>query len=229
MINLAIIIPIAPHDNTWEKLWPDIGSLPDNPKIFLIGPRKPDKELPDKLIWIESELGRANQMNRGAEISNCEFLWFLHADSRLSNDTYSALTKALIKNPNDLYYFDLEFLKDGPWLMRLNAIGANMRSHILGIPFGDQGLFLSKKNFDKIGGFPNDVFYGEDHVFVWRAWQKGITVSGANSTLRTSARKYKVNGWLKVTLLHVWLTAKQAWPERKKLKNMRRVKACTKK
>jgi len=224
MKNVGIIIPIAPDENSWEKLWIDLKFLPDDVKIFLVGTKKPTTEIPNKIRWIQSDLGRANQMNKGAEIANCEFLWFLHADSRFSSNTFKSLTEALTKNPNNLYYFDLEFLNDGPWLMFINAIGANIRSHLLGIPFGDQGLFLSKKNFDLIGGFPNDVPYGEDHVFVWRARQNGITVSPANSVIKTSARKYQERGWLKVTLLHLWLTIKQAWPERQKLKSNTRSK-----
>lgn len=219
MKTLSVIIPIAPSDDTWKTLWLDLISIPNDVQIFLVGPKKPAEKLPNRIMWVESEIGRANQMNKGAEISDSEFLWFLHADSRFVKDTFSSLIKSLEKNPNDLYYFDLEFLKDGPWFMFINAIGANIRSHVMGIPFGDQGLFLSKKNFNIIGGFPNDVPYGEDHVFVWRAWQKGITVSPTNAVIKTSARKYKTNGWLKITLLHLWLTLKQAWPEKQKLKN----------
>jgi hypothetical protein len=69
------------------------------------------------------------------------------------------------------------------------------------------------------------VSYGEDHVFVWKARQHGITEKPICDTLYTSARKYKKDGWLKTTFMHQYLWIKQAWPEwvilRKKQKKRR--------
>jgi rSAM/selenodomain-associated transferase 1 len=105
--------------------------------------------------------------------------------------------------------------------MFINEIGCWIRSRLLGLPFGDQGFCLSRIHFERIGGFPEDVAYGEDHVFVWRAKQNGIALKAIKAILKTSARRYRDQGWLKTTLLFYKLWTRQARAERKKLNLMR--------
>lgn len=57
-------------------------------------------------------------------------------------------------------------MNDGPLLSGLNAIGANVRSKVFGLPFGDQGFLIRKEVFTNLGGYPVDCYYGEDHLFV---------------------------------------------------------------
>ena len=106
-------------------------------------------------------------------------------------------------------------------MMYLNSLGVRFRSHVLKTPFGDQGLCIKKSNFIQLGGYPDNLAYGEDHVFVWKSRQNNIEIKPANATIFTSGRKYKANGWLKTTLTHQYLWVKQAWPEWRKLMEMR--------
>ena len=124
-----------------------------------------------------------------------------------------ALITALEAAPDALHYFDLKFLDDGPSLMPVNVLGAYVRSHALGLPFGDQGLCLSRTAFERLGGFDAQVPYGEDHVFVWRAGRQGMPLRCTGVPLYTSARKYQAHGWAPTTLRHLLLTYKQAVPE----------------
>lgn len=168
--------------------------------------------------FISTQKGRGKQLNAGARAAKKEFLWFLHADSRLTRNTFESLCTSLNTNSHALHYFNLEFLKDGPSLMKLNTIGCWIRSHLMGVPFGDQGFCISRKNFRKVGGFPENVKYGEDHLFIWHAKQKGIPLRCTGGTIKTSARKYKDRGWVRTTLSHARLWTKQAFPEWRKLR-----------
>ena len=153
-------------------------------------------------------------MNRGAEQSNGEYLWFLHADSRLVQENYDALNKAIKSNPNALYFFSLYFRKTGvPAIIKLNELGSRLRSSLLGMPFGDQGFCLSRSVYNELGGYPEDVEYGEDHVLAWRARQFGAKMYRVRSKLSTSARKYNQHGWLNLTLRYHYRWVKQAIPE----------------
>lgn len=163
---------------------------------------------------------RACQLNEGARKAERGFLWFLHADSRIEQSSLESLLQSLNGDPEALHYFDLRFLKEGPSLMRLNEIGCRIRSRLMDLPFGDQGFSLSRENFERIGGFPEEVPYGEDHVFVWRARQNRIRVRSTNSPLQTSARKYREQGWWRTTRLHWQMWRRQARPEREKLKRI---------
>lgn len=197
--DISIVIPVGPKEDALEKLLADLR------------PVKKDAEI----ITVKGSQ-RARQLNEGARKATREFLWFLHADSRLSSKTLGALLKSLNNDSHALHYFNLRFLPDGPPLMRINEIGCWIRSRILGIPFGDQGFVLSKENFERIGGCPENVPYGEDHLFIWRARQKGIRLRCTGASLYTSARRYAETGWTKLTWDYARRWTHQAWPEWKK-------------
>ncbi|MGE3714764.1 MAG: glycosyltransferase [Alphaproteobacteria bacterium] len=195
-MKISVIIPLAANENQHQAL---IASLPAQWEI------------------IPSQEGsRAKSLNMGAAKATGDYLWFLHADSTLGEGWLAALKTAIENHPDALLYFDLAFRNDATPLMWLNALGARFRSRILGVPFGDQGFCIRKALFEKLGGFPEGLAYGEDHVFVWRARQAGIKLKPTNATITTSARKYQAHGWAATTFMHQYLWVKQAWPEWRK-------------
>ena len=178
--RVSIIIPIAPDETAHEKLLDDLRPLTAE-------------------IIISSQSSRAKSLNAGAAKARHSFLWFLHADSIVSAENLTELEQALMRRSNALHYFDLAYTEGG--LATLNACGANIRSRFLGLPYGDQGFCVSKTLFEKIGGYPEDEPYGEDLLFVRQAKRKGIKLNRIPSKLKTSARKYHQQGWLKLTTL----------------------------
>lgn len=94
--------------------------------------------------------------------------------------------------------------------MRLNAAGAWIRSHALGLPFGDQGLLLPRRTFERIGGFDPGLARGEDHELVWRLRCAGVPPRPVGAPLFTSARKYAERGWAATTASHLCETWRQA-------------------
>lgn len=228
MVEISVIIPLAPNETAWQSLLSDLATLPDGTEIVFVASEGSAIShetilLPKKDVsFLISTSGRAAQMNAGAKAAKGKFLWFLHADSKFCHDTLSMLLRATQKHPASLLYFDLAFVGDATPLMFLNAWGVRFRSRIFKVPFGDQGFCLERDVFQELGGFPENLPYGEDHVFVWKARQHGVEVQPVCATLYTSARKYKKHGWLKTTLKHQYLWIKQAWPQwiilRKKLR-----------
>lgn len=228
---LSVIIPLAPVETAWCGLAADLAHLPVGSEVILACPFPPKGRLGItenldgrrfRLVWVQTARGRALQLNAGARAARGQYLWFLHADSRLAPhriqarqaaDGIQALLTALREAPAALHYFDLKFLDDGPRLMPVNALGAYVRSHALGMPFGDQGLCLARSAFERLGGFDTRVPYGEDHVFVWKAGRHGIELRCTGAPVYTSARKYRQNGWGPTTLKHLLLTYRQAVPE----------------
>jgi GT2 family glycosyltransferase len=197
MVDISVIIPLYKEEIQHHAL---LASLPQNIEIILT-----------------QENGRAPSLNHGAAKAKGKYLWFLHADSKLAHNTIESLLQAIKKHPDNLLYFDLAFINDASPLMFINEWGCWLRSRIFKTPFGDQGLCINKELFKKIGGFPENLKYGEDHIFIWRARQNGIRINSVGAKIYTSARKYKKYGWLRTTLLHQYLWIKQAIPEWKKL------------
>ena len=160
---------------------------------------------------------RANAMNEGAKRASCDFLWFVHADTQLMLSHIAALKLALENRPDAFHYFDLSYASDGPKAVSLNAFGANIRSRVFGVPWGDQAFCLSKEIFQNLGQYDEDVSYGEDHLLVWRARQKNITLNRLPIAVVSSARYYKDNGWFIGTVKRQYFWIKQAVPELLKL------------
>lgn len=212
---ISVIIPLAHDETEWQALIPLIKDLPKESEIILAVNENAeiDKKKFESVKIVRGESGRAQQMNAGADAAKHKWLWFLHADSRFENGVTSKLVALANENKEALFYHTLKFLDDGPKAMAWNTWAVRWRSDVLKIPFGDQGFFIRKDLFKKLGCYREDLPYGEDHVFVWKTRQEGYPVLGTDTTLFTSARKYQKSGWLNVTAKHVWLTFLQATPE----------------
>ncbi len=213
--RLSIVVPIGPGETAWRRLLDDLQRLPVDVELLLVGVDSAPAELDaragalaGRLRWLRAERGRARQQNAGAAAARGTWLCFLHADSRLDAAAVRALA-TLVERPAALYYFDLGFF-DGPGLLRLNALGANLRSRLLGLPFGDQGLSLPRTEFERLGGFDPALPRAEDHALVWAAHRAGLPVRRLGARLRTSGRRYADAGWLRTTLRFFALTWSQA-------------------
>lgn len=221
--KFAVIIPLAPGELCWGNLVCDLKDLPRGSEVILVGPSAPAGEAPFlpinhlRVSWVRSPLGRAKQLNAGAKSASATILWFLHADTRLPRRWLAGLLAAVARQPNALHYFDLKFADDGPKWMALNAAGVWLRSHVFGMPFGDQGFCISTAAFWALGGFDGKAPYGEDHLLVWAARRHGLPLRPVGDVIVTSARKYADRGWLPTTARHLTLTWQQAWPELKRI------------
>ncbi|WP_417388131.1 TIGR04283 family arsenosugar biosynthesis glycosyltransferase [Gimesia sp.] len=233
--SISVIIPVLQGDDSWQALLADLGAFPESTEFLFIsnGPAPPDLQdqfslygINSRSHWHCTSRGRAIQMNHGAEHAQANYLLFLHADSRISDAAVQQLFHCLELYPEALLYFNLKFRDQSFLLMHLNSWGVYFRSHVLGMPFGDQGLCLPRTLFQKLNGFDEEATYGEDHLLVWAARRHGIRLRCTGADIETSARKYREQGWLKVTVRHLWLTARQAIPQFLLLIKDRILKCC---
>lgn len=215
-------MPVGHRDESWIDLVGELTGLSiEDEVIFVSNEAQIEKikfeiqrhDLAFTSQFVVSQMGRARQMNNAVRAAQNEHLWFLHCDSRLTQDSIPILKKKLALNPRAIYFFDLKFFDDGPDLMWLSELGVLIRSKIFRLPFGDQGFLVSRKNFEFLGGYCEQTPYGEDHLFIWRAHQMGLKISSVGSPIYTSARRYKDFGWRQTTRRHLGLTIKQATPE----------------
>jgi rSAM/selenodomain-associated transferase 2 len=103
---------------------------------------------------IPSPAGRASQMNAGAQQATGDVLLFLHIDTQLP-DGWLVAIQARLQTPVVCWgRFDVRIsgharmLKVVAWMM-------NWRSRVTGIATGDQALFMTRKAFNAVGGFPD--------------------------------------------------------------------------
>ena len=154
---------------------------------------------PTSVKVISAAAGRASQMNAGAAVATGAILLFLHADTRLPIGFDIWVRDCLSKPHVVAGAFRLQI--DGDMAgRRLVEMGVNWRSRLLGLPYGDQGIFLPATVFDEMGGFP-DLQIMEDVALIRRLQRLG-TIAIAKATVITSGRRWQKLGIMKTTWIN---------------------------
>ena len=148
---------------------------------------------------VTGERGRAPQMNRGAQAAAGDVLLFIHADCVLGPDTRDKVMVALEDKKTVGGAFSLR-IRDASWGLKLIAATSNFRARHLGIPYGDQGLFVRRSAFDQVGGYPELPFM-EDVALV-RALRRMGKLVQLNVPITTGRRHWQKLGPLATTLLN---------------------------
>lgn len=131
---------------------------------------------------------RANQMNSAAKYAKGDYLWFVHADAIIHPDSVLRISK----EDCDAGAFKLKFDDDNFWF-RLLAFGSNYRVLSRNIAFGDQGIFVRREVFNKLGGF-KPIPLMEDYEFSMTLKDHKIPFRRIDLPIITSTRRYKKYG-----------------------------------
>ncbi|MDT8328981.1 MAG: TIGR04283 family arsenosugar biosynthesis glycosyltransferase [Roseovarius sp.] len=141
-------------------------------------------------VIVQGAPSRGGQLRRGAKVAAGEWLLFLHADTVLPVGWAKAVSDQMARGGAG--YFRLGF--DATGLMPMLVAGwANLRSRLFGLPYGDQGLLISRDLYDAVGGY-RDMPLMED-VAMARALRGRL--SALPLRVRTSAAKFAREGWLR--------------------------------
>jgi len=145
--------------------------------------------------------GRAPQLNCGARAAAGDILLFLHADCALGLGAGQAIAGALADPAVIGGCFSLR-VDSEETAMRWVGFGSNLRARFLGLPYGDQALFVWRRDFEAAGGF-RDIPLMEDVDLVLRLRRRGRLVC-LPETVTTSPRHWESRGPTLTTLLN-WL------------------------
>ena len=206
--TLSIVIPAGPGDRAWGALLQALPTSPEIERLLVLAECDTVDAVPLATRCLAAPTGRARQINAGLNAARGATVWVLHADSRLAPRTFDAALAFARDGKAAIGWFALGFF-DGPMRMAINAFGANVRSRVFGLPFGDQGLIAPRALFLGLGGFDESVGRGEDHAFVWAARRAGIPLHRLPGRVLTSARRYVERGWWRTTREHLALSWRQ--------------------
>ena len=137
--------------------------------------------------------GRGGQLAAGIAATRAPWLLLLHADTRL-DPGWRAAAADFMEHPlrgTCAGYFRLVLDSAHPWARRLERIVA-WRSRTLGLPYGDQGLLLSRGLLDRIGGM-RPLPLMEDVDLVRRIGRGRLLALDAAAV--TSAARWERDGW----------------------------------
>lgn len=158
--------------------------------------------LPARLI--KTDPGRGGQLAAGGTAATGDWLLFLHADTRLEAGWAAALRTAM-NHPGRAAYFRFALDDDSQPARRLEAMVA-WRCRWLALPYGDQGLFISRALYESLGGF-RPIPLMEDVELIRRIGRARLAALDIRAV--TSAERWRRDGWWgrsarNVTILTLW-------------------------
>jgi len=140
-------------------------------------------------------------MNAGAAASRGDVLLFLHADNWLAPDAADQVRRA-VAEANVLGGAFLQRIDADGWRYRMLERGNAWRVERLWMPYGDQGIFMRRETFARLGGFP-EVRLMEDLLLMrrFRCLSRPVLLPGP---LHVCARRWQQRGVIRQTLRN-WL------------------------
>ncbi len=134
--------------------------------------------------------GRGAQLAAGGEAARGDWILFLHADTELGQGWREAIDAHARRSTRPAC---LRMRLDDPaWQARMIERGVLLRVRLLGLPYGDQGLLVSRIHYSNAGGF-RPLPLMEDVDLVRRLGR--VKMLGANAI--TSAERWRRDGWFR--------------------------------
>jgi rSAM/selenodomain-associated transferase 2 len=157
--------------------------------------------------------GRASQMNAGAAQARGEVLLFLHADTKLPAMADQWVLEAI--GSGSLWgRFDVR-ISGRFWMLHVVAALMNARSRWSGIATGDQAIFVERKAFERMGGFPEQPLM--EDIELSKRLRSVAPPACLRSKVTTSGRRWESRGvWQTIFLMWRlrWLYWRGETPER---------------
>ena len=202
---ISIIIPTL---NSETDLYETLGSLFEGIENNLIreliicdgGSTDKTKFIANEVgaIIVEGSYGRGQQISKGVDKSQGDWILILHADTSLSLDWSVKLLQKIDKN--FAYHFKLKF-KSKSLFARILEYWAQIRSKFLSLPYGDQGFLIHRDLLDTVGEFPK-IPIMEDVALAGKLKGK---IKSLDMIAHTSAEKYHKNGWLRQSMTNFFI------------------------
>jgi rSAM/selenodomain-associated transferase 2 len=167
-----------------EVIVADGGSVDDTAHLTRLG----------EAIFIDAQRGRGRQMAAGAAEAGGDWLLFLHADTALDPGWADVVARVMVDRnfQRRAGYFRFA-LDDRRWMARVMEWVVAIRCRLFGLPYGDQGLLISRDFYEELGGYKL-IDLMEDVDIVQRIGRSHLRRLPARAV--TSADKYRRDGYV---------------------------------
>jgi rSAM/selenodomain-associated transferase 2 len=177
----ATLAALRPQVGPWEAIVVDGGSRD--------GTRAVARAAGARLL--PAPRGRGAQMNRGARAARGTWLLFLHADTHLPDGALEAIRR--LPRAAEAGCFRQAFDHPHPLLRTISWLH-NWRCARTGIMYGDQAMFVRRRVFDEVGGFPERVL---EDVLISERLRARRPPQVLRLTVTTGARRFLAQGILR--------------------------------
>lgn len=200
MLEFSVIIPCYLDDEKLADLLEQLRQLPHQPREIIVVDAAGSVRCADICVQYHAQRlvsgpCRGQQLLAGAAQATGDVLWFLHADARLSEDPLMAMAKAIQQGAIGGYFrFRFAVPKAWPTVILEPAIALRCR---FGVPYGDQGIFMTRQAYRQTGGHaPWPLFEEAPLVRAARHLGKFLPLS---ESIFIDSRRWQRDGWWRRT------------------------------
>ncbi len=202
-MSVSIIIPVWQDNPALAGLLENLQQLDPAAAEVIVVDANGDAECQAlcqqyQVRWIPSSACRGLQLDTGALAAAGDVLWFVHADSLIHPAAIAEISECMASEAIG-GYFRFGFSGVNNWRLRTFALLTNWRTR-MGVPYGDQGIFMSAAAYRQAGGFPHQPLFEEVRL-VKRLRRLG-RFQMLQQTLATSPRRWRRDGWWRRTLIN---------------------------
>ena len=202
-LRISVIIPVLDDAVAIRRREAEFRALRNTVHELIVvdgGSRDESLEVSRSIATIScsTAAGRARQMNEGARRATGDILLFLHADTCIPEGGPARIACAFAEGKGVWGRFDVRLSGSHP-LLRVVETAMNWRSRLTGIATGDQGVFVCRSVFERLGGFP-PIPLMED-IALSRMLRRIRRPICLRERVLTSSRRWQRDGILKTVLL----------------------------
>ncbi len=193
---ISVIIPVLNEEHALPTTLKRVQEQLESNQIIVVDGGSDDNTCQiireqNNVLLINSDRGRAVQMNIGAYHASGDWLLFLHADTLLPENALKTIKTLDCNSRIRAGCFHQRFSKDH-WFLRFVSWLHNWRCNRSRIIYGDQAMFIKQELFEQIGGFPENEIL-EDVLISELIVQQTTPILLADEVI-TSSRKFEQNG-----------------------------------
>ena len=200
--RISIIVPVFNEAPLIRLFLRHLRERASEAEIVVADGRSPDgtarlaAEFCDQLV--ESERGRAVQMNAGARAARGEILWFVHVDAEVPRGCLDEIGRMMSDSNVVGGYFRIRLPRS--LIYRLTDSFGHYAGILLRMRCGDHGIFCRRTTFLDIGGFPEAPLM-EDVAFFRRLHRCG-RLQYSEQRILVSPRRYESVGRVRLTVAY---------------------------
>jgi len=200
-LTISVVIPVLHDHESLARILQDLQSISVMPDEIIVVDGDVENNCATlaakyNCIYLHTRPGRGYQLHAGADAARSDVIWFLHADAQLPPAAV-ALIREKITGGAIGGYFRFRFAGAPTWYKQLLASFINLRTRI-GVPYGDQGIFIRKSNYAAMGGFPDSPLFEE--VTVIKAARRQGRFAEIPVPIGVSPRRWERDGWFRRTI-----------------------------